>query len=102
MRQIELRGEVRVLLQRTSDAPDVSLAKRVHATLRREATPRLLTLSGVRCTTASRGPAVSEAARENGGGGGGAAGAAAAAAASAAPVAAASSSAAGAGGAGAK
>ena len=38
----ELRGEVRVLLQRSSDSPDVATAKAVHATLRRDVTPRVL------------------------------------------------------------
>ena len=40
---LELRGEVRILLQRTIDAPDVALSKTVHATLRRESGIQLFT-----------------------------------------------------------
>ena len=40
---LELRGEVRILLQRTIDAPDVAISKTVHATLRRESGIQLFT-----------------------------------------------------------
>ena len=40
---------MRILLKRSTDAPDVALAKSIHATLRREAAPRTLALV---CTAA--------------------------------------------------